>query len=180
MNRKHLQGALLIAGASLLTSVAYAENPQAAPAPAKAAAEKAGDKAEKAADKAEKAADKAVDKAKSLEDRVARKAKERDAQRQKLQAVMKTPMDDGVRAELKRNAERVARLERIKAVAHAEKDTATVEKTTALIGKENDRHDRWMTKHLATATAPGAMAPAVPIVPGATPPPAADPKGGAR
>ncbi len=181
MNRKHQMGAFLFAAASLLVTGAYAQDPHAAPqAKANAAdkaekaatkpGDKAGDKAEKAADKAGDKADKAADKAgekagekgKSADDRAARKAKEHDAQREKLKGMLKGPPDDALKQELRRHAERLARLDRIKDVAQAEKDTATVEKATSLVAKENERHDKWMTKHVATPT------------------PAADSKGGAQ
>lgn len=164
MNRTHLKGALLVAAALLLTTEAQAQNPQAAPPAAKAekagdkaekAADKAADKIEKAGDKAEKAADKASDKARTAEDRTARKAREHDAQREKLKGVLKGPVDDALKQELRRHAERVARLERIKAVALTEKDTASSDKASTLLGKENDRHDKWMAKHASTGTAAG-------------------------
>jgi hypothetical protein len=119
------------------------------------AADKAADKADKGLDTA---ADKAGDKGKSTEDRAARKAKEHEAQRDKLKSMLKGPMNAALKQELRRHAERLARLERIKTVAQAEKDTATVEKATTLIAKENERHDKWMGKHVATAapaTPPG-------------------------
>lgn len=156
MNRTPLKGALLVAAAMLLTTQAQAEPPAAkadkAGEKAEKAADKAADKVEKAADKAEKAIDKAADKARSAEDRATRKAREHDAQREKLKGMLKGPVDDGLKQELRRHAERVARLERIKAVAQTEKDTASAEKASTLIGKENDRHDKWMTKHASAAT----------------------------
>jgi hypothetical protein len=196
MNRKHLSGALLIA-ASLLASGAYAQNPNpttATPgAPAKAAdkAEKAGDKAEKkaekAADKVEKAGEKLADKAKGVEDRAARKAKEHDAQREKLKGMLKTPVNEAMRQELRRHAERTAKLERIKSLAEADKDKETVEKTTKLLAKENERHDKWMEKNASTASttavpahtgATPAAVPAAPAAPAATD--GKDSKGGAK
>jgi hypothetical protein len=191
MNRKPIMGAL-VAAATLLAAGAYAQSPAAAPQ-GKAAdkAEKAADKAEKkvektadkAADKAEKAADKAelgADKAKAAEDRTARKAKEHDAQREKLKATLKGPMDSSMRDELRRHAERLARLERIRMVAHTEKDTGTVDKVTSLVAKENARHDAWMTKHVASTPTPAAVNPPGLGNPGTTPPAAKDEKGGAK
>src|SRR5262249_22291606 len=140
-------------------------------------ADKADKKAEKAADKADKAADKAdkaADKAKSADDRLARKLKEHDAQREKLKAMLKGPIDEAMRQELRRNAERLARLERIKTIAQTEKDTATVDKVTALITKENARHDAWMAKHAGPTTPPVMGSPPV----GAAP--ATDDKAGAK
>ena len=181
MNRNHLR-ALLIAASTLVATGAYADNPPGKPTGAEKAAEKAADKADKAADKAEKAADRASDKAdkaakdgkdgkvaldtskaKTAEDRASRKAKEHDAQRDKLKATWKGPVSDALRQELRRNAERLARLERIKAVAEAEKDKDSIERATKLISKENERHEKWMTKNVpvlgqAPTTTPAAAA----------------------
>lgn len=55
-------------------------------------------------------------------------------------------MTEALRQELRRHAERSARLERIKAVAEAEDDKDTLERVTKLIAKENERHDRWMSR----------------------------------
>lgn len=173
MNRKHLHGALLLAAASLLAVGAYAQNPHAAPQGKANAADK-GDK-DKDKDKSDKAAKdakgndgkEAVDpsKGKTEGDRAARKAKEHDAQREKLRTMLKGPVNDGLKQELKRHADRVARLERIKVVAQTEKDNDNVEKATKLLAKENERHDKWMDKNVL----------------GAAPVPAAtDVKGGAK
>jgi len=199
MNRKHLSGALLIA-ATLVASGAYAQDPS--PSPKTGAGEKTSDKVEKkaekaadkvekagekAADKVEKAGEKTADKAKSLEDRAARKAKEHDAQREKLKGVLKAPMNDSMKAELKRHAERVARLERVKSVADTEKDKDTSEKAAKLIGKEKDRHDKWMEKNATSTASVGTPTMGTPaaVNTGATPTPtptpaAADHKGGAK
>lgn len=157
MKRKPLMGALLVAAASLLATGAYADNNK--------AADKAEKKAEKVEDKAEKKADKAEDKA----DRGAKKAKEHEALKEKLKAKLKGAPDAAMKEELRRHAERIAKLERIKAVADGEKDAATSTKATALMDKENARHDKWMDKHAAggspatptSAAAPAASAPNV-------------------
>ena len=165
MNRKPLMGALLVAAATLLATGAYAQNNNASPQgkanaadKAAGAGDKAGDKAEKKAekadDKAEKKADKADDKGKSEGaggDRASKKAKEHEALKEKLKGKLKGPMDESVKQELRRHAERLAKLERIKAVATTEKDTANADKATSLITKENARHDKWMDKHVAGA-----------------------------
>ena len=167
MNRTHLR-ALLVAASTLVATGAYADNPQGKPTGAEKAADKAEKAADKAGDKAEKAAEKAGDKAKdskdaldtskakTTEDRSARKAKEHEAQREKLKATWKGPVSDALRQELRRHAERVARLERIKAVAENEKDKDSVEKAAKLISKENERHDKWMSKNapVSGATTP--------------------------
>jgi hypothetical protein len=165
MNRNHSAlRALLIAAASLLATGASAQDshPQGKGPTAGEKVEKAGDKAEKAGDKAadkvEKAADKAAKdlkagdptKAKSADDRAARKAKEHDAQRDRLSATWKGPVTDALRQELRTHAERLARLERIKSVADAEKDKDSAEKAAKLVARENERHEKWMTRNAAT------------------------------
>ena len=173
MNRKPLMGALLLAAASLIASGAYAQNNNASPqgkANAAGAADKAGDK-----DKDKKADDKKADdkgdkdKGKSAEDREARKAKQHEAQKEKLKALLKGPMSEATKQEIRRHAERVARLERIKSVATDVKDTATADKATALLTKENERHDKWMGKHASEGATTGT-----------TPTPAATTTGGAK
>ncbi|MDF2694468.1 MAG: hypothetical protein K0S65_2851 [Labilithrix sp.] len=194
MNRNHSAlRALLIAAASLLATGASAQDshPQGKAPTAGEKAEKAADKtadkvekaADKAADKVEKAADKAAKdlkagdpaKAKSADDRAARKAKEHDAQRDRLSATWKGPMTDALRQELRRHAERLARLERIKAVADAEKDKDSSEKAAKLVARENERHEKWMTHNAATA---GGVVPVTTPVP--VPAAAADKKEGVK
>ncbi|WP_146650698.1 hypothetical protein [Labilithrix luteola] len=178
MNRKHLMGSLLVAAVTLLTTGAYADNPHAAPH-AKADDAKKGDKAgadkgkhDGDKDKNDKADKDKNDKGKSDSDRAGRRAKEHEAQREKLKGWLKGAPDEAVKQELRRHAERLARLDRIKTVAQAEKDTATVDKVTTLIAKEEARHDKWVSKH-ASGAAPAAAS-------GAAPTPAADTKGGAK
>jgi hypothetical protein len=180
MIRKPIVGALF-ATATLFATGAYGEDPHAAaPAAAAAKADKGdkGDKGDKKADKGDKG-DKNkgsdADKAKTPEERAARKLKEQDREREKLKAILKAPMDDATRQELRHHAERIARLERIRAVAQQEKDTATVDKVTALIAKENDRSDKWLAKHTSTPPATPAAVPAPVPAPTAT-----DDKAGAK
>jgi hypothetical protein len=181
MNRNHSAlRALLIAAASLFATGAWADAPNAAPAGKANAADKVEKAADKAADKAEKAADKAAkgvkdaaeSKGKSADDRAARKTKEHNEQRAKLAATWKGPVSDGLRQELRRHAERLARLERIKVVADTEKDKESAEKVTKLVAKENERHENWLTKNV----------PVLGATPAATPVPAAaaDKKEGAQ
>ena len=187
MHRNHTAlKALLVAAATLLSTGAWAQHAQGTP---QGKVEKAGEKTEKAAhkagEKAEKAAEKAGEKAekaakdskealeqskKTPEERAARKAKEHEAQREKLTATWKGPVNESLRQELRRHAERLARLERIKAVAETEKDKDSVEKATKLLTKENERHDKWMTKN----------APVLGAIPATTPAAAANAKEGAR
>ena len=106
-------------------------------------------------------------KAKTAEDRPARKAKEHDAQREKLTTSWKGPVTDALRQELRRHSERLARLERVKAVADTEKDKDSGEKAAKLITKENERHDKWMTKNVPVLGATPATTP-VPAMAGDT------------
>jgi bacterioferritin (cytochrome b1) len=198
MNRKQLLGATLLAAASLIAMGAgtdaqaqQGKADKAANGAANAAdkagnaADKAGNAADKAGDKANKAADKAADKAEkagekadkaeakanSAEARADRKAKQHDAQREKLKSMLKGPMDEALKQELRRHAERVAKLERIQSVATTEKDKTSDEKATKLLAKENERHEKWMSKHSEgtmgvntppSTTDPNAATPAVP------------------
>jgi hypothetical protein len=185
MNRKPLMGALLIAAASMLATGAYAQNNNASPQGKAAAADKGGDKggdkgAEKKADnaaktgddkagdnKAGKPGDKADDKGKPGEDRGAKKAKEHEALKAELKNKLKGPPDEALKQELRRHAERLAKLERIKAVADTEKDKASSDKATSLIAKEDARHDKWMEKHVS-GSMPAAGSAATPAAAPAT------------
>lgn len=152
-----------------VTSPALADQPKPpAAAKAEAKADKAADKAKegegKAADKADKAADKAkegkdkadggkdddkaAEPAKSDKDAVKKKAKEdRDELKGKVQKALKgKAMHPSLKEELKRHARRLARLERIQAVATASKDDDTIDRVKKLIEKENARHEKWMSK----------------------------------
>jgi hypothetical protein len=134
---------------------------------------KADDKDKKADDKDKKADDKdkkADDKGKSGSDRAARIAKQHEDQKAKLQSTLKGPMDASVKEELRRHAERVARIERIKAVATDAKDNDAVERSAKLVGKENARHDKWLEKHVGTAGTPAAVTPAAAVPAAATAP----------
>lgn len=185
MHRNHTAlKALLVAAATLLSTGAWAQHGQGkatdkvekAGEKAEKAAEKAGQKAEKAGEKAGEKAEKAAKDSKEAveqskktpEQRAARKAKEHEAQREKLTATWKGPVNENLRQELRRHAERLARLERIKDVAETEKDKDSVEKADKLIAKEKERHDKWIGKH------------ATPTKPGTTPAPAGEKKEGVK
>lgn len=145
-------------------SPALADQPAkpAAAAKAEAKVEKAGDKAkegaDKAADKADKAADKGKDKAEAAKDEAKaevkadkeatkKKAKEdRDALKGKVQKALKgKAMHPSLKEELKRHARRLARLERIEALAKDSKDDDAEGRVKKLIEKENARHEKWMS-----------------------------------
>ena|SRR5436190_19326167 len=175
MMRTNLNRALAFAAVLLLASSAMAQSPNAAPA-AKANADKKDDKkADKPEDKGKSADNKPDDKGKIGDmkpggDRDARKNAEHAAQKAKLGTMLKSPPDEALKQELRRHAERTARLERIKAVATEAKDNDSVEKAKKLLEKENARHEKWMTKvQTATPTAAPTAAPATP-----------DTKGGAK
>jgi len=152
MIRSTMTRGLLVGAALLLASTASAQPPNAhgkdhAADPAKSAGAKGGE------DKAAKPDDKGGE-------RAARKAKEHEAQKIKLNAVLKGPADEALKEELRRHAERVARIERIKSVATDAKDADSGARATKLLAKENARHDKWMEKRSATpttATAPAAL-----------------------
>jgi hypothetical protein len=82
-----------------------------------------------------------------------------------------------LKMESSRHASRIARLRRIRTLAAAANDQATVERVDALLSKEKGRHEQWAKKNGQKA-APGASAsgktaaPAVPAASGA--------KGGAK
>lgn len=173
--RAHLNRALKISGvlsaAMLLASTAFAEPPNAGAQGKGHGAEEAkkdGGSSAKLDDKAKDKADKAEDKGKSASERASRVAKQHEDQKAKLQGMLKGPLDASVKEELRRHAERVARIERIKTVATDAKDTDATDRAAKLIGKENARHDKWMEKHVATTAAatPAAVAPAAAAVKG--------------
>jgi hypothetical protein len=155
--------ALLALTASLWAVPGLAQAPQAAPmAQEKAAvpaAKKAVDPAAKPDTKGEKGADnkagdptvnvvdrKEPDEAK-LKDRLQRRKRQQDSEHAKIAGALRgQPMSEAMKEELSRHARRLARLERIKAVALEAKDTAVVERVTTLIEKENARHDKF-TSH---------------------------------
>jgi hypothetical protein len=166
MIRSTMTRGLLVGGALLLASTASAQapNPNAqgkSPSvePVKTAPAKPDDKAKALDGKTAKADDKGAD-------RAARKAKEHEAQKTELNAKLKGPADDALKEELRRHAERVARLERIKSVATDAKDADSGARATKLLAKENGRHDQWMTKRAsATPTTPATPTTAPAAVP---------------
>ena len=70
---------------------------------------------------------------------------EKASLRAKVQAALKgQPMTQALREEIKHHARRLARLDRVKAIAEDERDEVAVARATKLIAKENARHDKWM------------------------------------
>jgi hypothetical protein len=158
MIRSTMTRGLLVGAAMLLASIASAQAPNAnaqgkAADPAKTVAGSKGDEKGKGDEKNAKPDDKAGE-------RAARKAKEHQAQKTELTALLKGPADDALKEELRRHAERVARIERIRSVATDAKDADSGARATKLLAKENGRHDKWMEKHSSaptTSTAPAAQ-----------------------
>jgi hypothetical protein len=82
-----------------------------------------------------------------LKDRLQRRQRQQDAARAKVAAALRgQPMNEAMQQELNRHARRLARLERIKALAIEAKDAAVVERVTKLIDKENARHDKFTAR----------------------------------
>jgi len=73
-----------------------------------------------------------------------RRKDRRQALRKRLKKKLKRrTITKEVRFELRVHARRVARLRRIRAVAAAKDDTATVERCDKLLARENARHENW-------------------------------------
>jgi hypothetical protein len=73
--------------------------------------------------------------------------KQQELERNKIKTALRGhAMNEPMKQELERHARRMARLERIKAVATEAKDTATVDRVNKLIEMESARHDRF-TSH---------------------------------
>jgi hypothetical protein len=160
MVRSHLHCALASVAALLLSSGATAQSSQAAP-PAKgnaaattqhavdkptsgdksAAEGKTDPKGDLKADAKGKTADPAAKEA----DRAVRLKVQHDAERERLRGLLQAPMTETQKQDLRRHAQRVAKLERIKALALDAKDSATAERADKLLEKENARHEKWMS-----------------------------------
>ena len=150
MDRNHLHCALASVAVLLLSTGATAQS-SAAAAPAKdnAAAQHAADKAA-SGDKALGAGkldakDKTADPAAKEADRAARLKTQHEAERQQLAGVLHGPMTDAQKKDLRVHAERIAKLERIRALALDAKDNATVDRANKLLEKENARYEKWMS-----------------------------------
>ena len=156
MMRVHLNRAFLICATTLLASSAYGQSPNANPqAQGKG---RSADEAKKAGDEKAKTGD---DKDKGASDRAARIAKEHGEEKAKLTTMLKGPMDSAVKEELRRHAERTARIARIKSLADTAKDADASDRATKLQAKEDARHDKWMAKHVATPSTTPAATPAI-------------------
>jgi hypothetical protein len=82
-----------------------------------------------------------------LKDRLQRRRHQQDSEHAKIAAALRgQPMSEAMHQEFRRHARRLARLERIKAIATEAKDTAIIERVNKLIEKENARHDKFTTR----------------------------------
>jgi hypothetical protein len=86
-----------------------------------------------------------------IQDRAARQKMMRGALKAKLAPMLKGPIDEALKAELKRNAETNARLLRVKEIALEAKDNGSANQAEKLLDTEKARHDRWLSDHLAKA-----------------------------
>ncbi len=76
-----------------------------------------------------------------------RKDRSRNSKRDALKEYPNLNKDANAVAEYQKHAERLAKLERAKELATADGRTDVATKTDALIAKENERHQAWVTKH---------------------------------
>jgi hypothetical protein len=159
MTNRMMNSVLVTAAAMLLTTGAWADPPKTAPGAEKAAAgtEKAADGKPKTAEvRADKPEGKALGvkaeetKAEKPADHAARAKAQHDALRAKLHG----PLTEAMKQELRRHAQRVARIERIKAVAVEQKDKDTADRADKLLDKENTRHDKWLAQANSTTPSP--------------------------
>jgi hypothetical protein len=65
------------------------------------------------------------------------------------------PLSDALKQEMQRHSRRVARLDRIKAVALETKDNAVIDRVNKLVERETSRHDRFMASVEAKADTRG-------------------------
>lgn len=100
----------------------------------------------------------------------------RDAEKKWLAANNYSIPRAKLKVESSRHASRIARLQRIRTLAVAANDQATVGRVDALLSKEKGRHEQWAKKNGQKA-APGASASGKAA---AAAPPAASAKGGAK
>jgi hypothetical protein len=147
----------------------------ATPTPTQGAAAAKGDGKGDSAGKGDKA---------TTVDRAARRDAQHAAQREELRTNLHGPVTDAVREQLKRHAQRVAKLERIRAVALEAKDKDAADRASKLLEKETAHYQKWLASADAktgsgTAT-PAAAPPNTATTNTAAAPGTTDPKGGAR
>lgn len=80
-----------------------------------------------------------------------RKQRVRDAKRHALKEFPKLTQDAAATAEYRKHAERLAKLERAKELASADKNSDVVTRIEALLSREKQRHQAWLTKHQPAA-----------------------------
>lgn len=71
---------------------------------------------------------------------------EREIAKSRLRKQLKRPITADVAAQQKLHALRIAKLERIKALAEAERDSRTLERVGSLTAKENSRFAKWLER----------------------------------
>ncbi|HEY5961061.1 MAG TPA: hypothetical protein VIV60_31105 [Polyangiaceae bacterium] len=76
-----------------------------------------------------------------------RKDRSRDAKRRALNEFPHLDKDASALAEYQKHADRLAKLERAKDLASADQRAELLQKIDALIAKENERHQSWLSKH---------------------------------
>jgi hypothetical protein len=105
---------------------------------------KAGRPEGKPADQTVSAAQKTESDEIKLKERIQRRKSQQEAEQSKLTSALKgQPMTEAMQQELTRHGRRLARMERIRAVAREAKDAAAEQRVTKLIDLENARHDKF-------------------------------------
>jgi hypothetical protein len=133
---------------------AKAANPD--PTSDKAGASKSAEPAAKgAADKASAPTMKTVE-SRALDKMQLRKEQQHFEYAKLPPEVRAEPLSDALKQEMQQYSRRVARLERVKALAMEAKDNAVVERVNKLIVKETSRHDRFLASVEAKADKGGA------------------------
>ena len=143
MTRNHLRSALASVAVLLLSSGAVAQSSPAS-GPAKDNSAAATQKPVVADKSAADPKGKLTDPAAKDADRAIRGKAEHDAERQQLAGVLHAPLTDAMKQDLRQHAERVAKLERIRALALDAKDVVTADRANKLLDKENARYEKWI------------------------------------
>jgi hypothetical protein len=123
------------------STAAAANTPGPAQGASQAKGDAKGDKGDEKGDKGDKG-----DKEKSTSERTARRDAQHAAQRAELTAALHAPVSDSIRDQLRVHAQRVAKLERIKAVALEAKDKDSADRAAKLLDKETARYQKWMAQ----------------------------------
>ena len=78
-----------------------------------------------------------------------RKKRAQEAKRQALRENPNVAKDPAATEELRKHAERMAKLERAQALATTDDDKELLQRVNTLIGKEQQRHGAWLAQHAA-------------------------------